>query len=173
VHSGQRSKNPCCLYAFRKPEVCCAESGRAVRGPCRPALVVGKQCPPPNNLDNWLRSGCLGNVMTCVARSVSQLLTDSLISISHDVDFGVVDLSSLAPLSEDVGMALRSSQAILPPEAVRSSTTVHRNPYSRLSNGKGARSIIVPFIPPYVPTRKTYGACRQCRICQILFCRLA
>jgi hypothetical protein len=111
--------------------------------------------------------------MTCVARSVSQLLTDSLISISHDVDFGVVDLSSLAPLSEDVGMALRSSQAILPPEAVRSSTTVHRNPYSRLSNGKGARSIIVPFIPPYVPTRKTYGACRQCRICQILFCRLA
>jgi hypothetical protein len=57
-------------------------------------------------------------VVKSVFGSLWLLLTNSLISISHDVDFGLVDLSSIPHLSEGVAAALESWQSLLPPRAV-------------------------------------------------------
>ena len=70
-------------------------------------------------MQRWLEAGYLECAIKSAFGGLRTLLQDSALCMSHDVDFGVVDLSQIASLSADAADSLRRWQALLPPHAVR------------------------------------------------------
>lgn len=93
------------------------------RGPARPVQQLPKASKCRAGMCSWLAAGYLEAAVKSALGGLRTLLQDSALSMSHDVDFGVVDLSSIATLSPDATDSLQRWQALLPPHAVRTDLT--------------------------------------------------
>jgi hypothetical protein len=97
----------------------CAVCYRPNEQSTRPTLHCPKPVAMPANISQWLNEGCLSTVIEGALGGLSLLLESSLLRVSHDIDFGLVDISKLKQLNADGHSALQSWQSLCPPKAVR------------------------------------------------------
>lgn len=91
----------------------------AAAAPARPTLRTPKPRRVPKNLAAWLEAGYHDSAIADAFGSLATLLQDSVLAVSHNVDFGVVDVSGVSALGDDVRAELTHWQGLLPAKAVR------------------------------------------------------
>jgi hypothetical protein len=85
----------------------------------RPTVHAARPCAPPPQIVAWLDAGYLASAEEAAFDGLTTLLESSVLSISHDIDFGLVDLSSIVALPEGQHSSLQEWQRQMPTCKVR------------------------------------------------------